>query len=198
MGRARLATEPGHRHHPSSRVACLRVPSSLLSLLSLQGSSEISHLLEYLAEQVVNGAQHPGAVGPPPAKVAPAPPPLPPGADPHIVPAGWRDYLLTHGPEKWAQAVREHRQTRGERGCRWLAAAVPVCLRFYPGLGPGIASPLLLPPQPPPPLHIRQPSSPGPPTHNVSHLTCTSQACCSPTQPCVMPTRACWPHACGR
>ncbi|EFN52428.1 hypothetical protein CHLNCDRAFT_138936 [Chlorella variabilis] len=77
------------------------------------GSSEISHLLEYLAEQVVNGAQHPGAVGPPPAKVAPAPPPLPPGADPHIVPAGWRDYLLTHGPEKWAQAVREHRQTRG-------------------------------------------------------------------------------------
>lgn len=45
--------------------------------------------------------QHPGALGAPPAKVAPAPVPLPHGADPHIVPAGegvgWRR-LSAHRP----------------------------------------------------------------------------------------------------
>lgn len=77
-----------------------------------QGSGS-SKLLTYLAEMIVNGPSHPGAVGPPPAKVVPPPPRLPPGADPHIAPSGWRDYLVAHGPEGWAAAVREHRRTRG-------------------------------------------------------------------------------------
>ncbi|PRW20525.1 pyruvate carboxylase isoform A [Chlorella sorokiniana] len=75
--------------------------------------SELCRLLEYLAEQKVNGPKHPGAIGAPPAKVAPAPVPLPHGSDPHIVPAGWKDYLDKQGPEAWAKAVREHRQSRG-------------------------------------------------------------------------------------
>jgi pyruvate carboxylase len=77
-----------------------------------QGSGS-AKILTYLAEMIVNGPSHPGAVGPPPAKVVPVPPPLPHGADPHIAPSGWRDYLVKHGPEGWAAAVREHRQTRG-------------------------------------------------------------------------------------
>ncbi|KAL4422522.1 hypothetical protein ABPG75_008719 [Micractinium tetrahymenae] len=78
-----------------------------------QSTADLTHLLEYLAEQLVNGAKHPGAVGAPPAKAAPPPPALPAGADPHVAPSGWKEYLDTHGPEAWAKAVREHRQTRG-------------------------------------------------------------------------------------
>ncbi len=71
-------------------------------------------MLEYLAEQLVNGPKHPGAVGAAPAKSAPAAPPLPASADPHVAPSGWKEYLDSNGPEAWAKAVREHRKTRGE------------------------------------------------------------------------------------
>ena len=82
-------------------------------LFSMQQGSGSSKLLSYLAEMIVNGPNHPGAVGPPPAKLVPQPPPLPPNAEPHLTPSGWRDYLVKHGPEEWAKAVREHRKTKG-------------------------------------------------------------------------------------
>jgi len=47
-------------------------------------------VLEYLAELVVNGPSHPGAVGPPPATLVPSTPRSPGGP----VPAGWRDVLV--------------------------------------------------------------------------------------------------------
>lgn len=78
-----------------------------------QGPAQSSKLLHYLAEMIVNGPKHPGATGAPPSKVVPAAPALPAGADPHIPPSGWRDYLLKQGPEAWAKAIREHRQSRG-------------------------------------------------------------------------------------
>jgi len=95
-----------------------------------------SKLLTYLADVVVNGAAHPGAVGPPPAKRAPeAPrPPLLNGGSAAAAaaaststssstsssskqtssplyappPAGWKDVLSARGPEGWAAAVRAH------------------------------------------------------------------------------------------
>eukprot|EP00887_Chlorella_sp_A99_P003326 scaffold26.g3326.t1 len=78
-----------------------------------KATAQSGKLLSYLAEMIVNGPKHPGAVGLPPAKLAVAPVPLPAGADEHLIPAGWRDYLLRHGPDAWAAAVRQHRRTRG-------------------------------------------------------------------------------------
>lgn len=83
---------------------------------ALQGTADLTHVLEFLAEQQVNGPKHPGAVGAPPAKAAPPPPPLPRAADPHIPPSGWRAVIEKEGPEGWAKAVREHRKTRGAWG----------------------------------------------------------------------------------
>ncbi|PSC70059.1 pyruvate carboxylase [Micractinium conductrix] len=80
---------------------------------STVGTADLTHVLEFLAEQQVNGPKHPGAVGAPPAKAAPPPPPLPRAADPHIPPSGWRAVIEKEGPEGWAKAVREHRKTRG-------------------------------------------------------------------------------------
>jgi len=72
------------------------------------GSLRSSKLLMFLAEQVVNGPNHPGAVGLPPAKAAPPPPAVPPSLlDKPLV--GWRDILLAQGPEAWAAAVRSHK-----------------------------------------------------------------------------------------
>lgn len=94
-----------------------------------------SKLLTYLADVVVNGAAHPGAVGPPPARRAPeAPrPPLLSGGGAAAAaastsssssspssgqtssplyaapPAGWKDVLSARGPEGWAAAVRAHK-----------------------------------------------------------------------------------------
>ncbi len=62
-------------------------------------------VLEYLAELVVNGPSHPGAVGPPPATLVPSTPRSPGGP----VPGGWRDVLVKEGPEGWARAVRAHK-----------------------------------------------------------------------------------------
>ena len=78
-----------------------------------QGSQESHKVLTYLAEMIVNGPNHPGAIGPPPSKLSPVPPEIPRNADPNITPAGWRNVLLEKGPEGWAAAVREHRESRG-------------------------------------------------------------------------------------
>jgi hypothetical protein len=57
--------------------------------------------------QVVNGPDHPGAVGAPPAKYTPPAPAVPEdlaGQQLH----GWREVYLREGPEGWAKAVRAH------------------------------------------------------------------------------------------
>lgn len=60
--------------------------------------------------QVVNGPDHPGAVGAPPAKTAPPPPQIPAHSGSTGAPApGWRQVLLDQGPEGWAKAVRDHK-----------------------------------------------------------------------------------------
>lgn len=71
------------------------------------GSLRSSKLLSYLAEMVVNGPDHPGAVGPAPARIIPVAPRVP-----HLnghKPAGWRDVFVKEGPEGWAKAVRAHK-----------------------------------------------------------------------------------------
>uniref|UniRef100_A0A7R9V6Z0 Pyruvate carboxylase n=1 Tax=Chlamydomonas euryale TaxID=1486919 RepID=A0A7R9V6Z0_9CHLO len=67
-----------------------------------------SKMLLYLAENVVNGANHPGATGPPPTKMA-IPPPAIPEALFDAPLTGWRDMLVKEGPEAWAKAVRQHK-----------------------------------------------------------------------------------------
>ena len=70
-------------------------------------------VLSYLAEMIVNGPKHPGAVGPPPAKITPDAPLLPSGTENTPGNAGWRDILLQKGPDGWVKAVREHRESKG-------------------------------------------------------------------------------------
>lgn len=41
------------------------------------GTNKASKLLMYLADMVVNGPNHPGAIGAPPSKFIPAPPSVP-------------------------------------------------------------------------------------------------------------------------
>lgn len=93
-------------------LACSSIPN-LSTIHCQQELSELCRLLEYLAEQKVNGPKHPGATGNPPAKVAPALVPLPAGMAAGATPTGWRDLLVAEGPEAWSKAVREHRQTKG-------------------------------------------------------------------------------------
>jgi len=67
-----------------------------------------TRLLQYLADMVVNGPDHPGAVGPPPSKFVPSPVALPPEVQGQPL-TGWRDILLSEGPEVWAKAIRKHK-----------------------------------------------------------------------------------------
>ncbi|KAK9814506.1 hypothetical protein WJX72_007023 [[Myrmecia] bisecta] len=67
-----------------------------------------SKLLTYLADLVVNGAKHPGAVGQEPSRLVPPPPTAPEGVDPTKL-HGWRDILVAEGPEAWAKAIRQHK-----------------------------------------------------------------------------------------
>ncbi|KAI8467848.1 MAG: pyruvate carboxylase [Monoraphidium minutum] len=79
-------------------------------LFTFDGHSNVraSKLLLYLADMVVNGPNHPGAVGAPPAKFTPPAPEVP--ADLKGAPlTGWRDVYLREGPEGWARAVRAHK-----------------------------------------------------------------------------------------
>ena len=55
--------------------------------------------------QVVNGPNHPGAVGLPPSKVTPPPPAVPEGDLPE---RSWRAVLEAKGPEGWAKDIRAH------------------------------------------------------------------------------------------
>jgi len=71
-------------------------------------SESSSKLLLYLANMVVNGPQHPGSNGTPPTTIVPTPLVLPPYLE-HEQPTGWRDVLVSGGPEAWAQAVRNHK-----------------------------------------------------------------------------------------
>lgn len=79
----------------------------------ISGPPQSSKVLQYLAETIVNGPNHPGAVGPPPSKITPPAPPLPHDADPNVPPTGWRNCIIEQGPEGWAKAVRDHRKERG-------------------------------------------------------------------------------------
>eukprot|EP00891_Asterochloris_glomerata_P005106 jgi/Astpho2/5106/fgenesh1_pm.00073_%23_5_t len=80
-------------------------------LFEFRGGSEAegqsSKVLQFLADQVVNGPSHPGAVGAPPSRITPALPVIP-GMDVQQK-TGWRDLLTQQGPEAWAKAVREHK-----------------------------------------------------------------------------------------
>jgi pyruvate carboxylase len=57
--------------------------------------------------QVVNGAKHPGAVGPPPSKITPPEPAIPAELKGQPL-KGWRDIYVERGPDAWAKAVRAH------------------------------------------------------------------------------------------
>ncbi|KAL3135464.1 hypothetical protein ABBQ38_005949 [Trebouxia sp. C0009 RCD-2024] len=70
-------------------------------------ASQSSQILTFLAEMVVNGPSHPGAVGNPPSLITP-PSPKVQGMGSQA-PAGWRELLLKEGPEKWAHAIRQHK-----------------------------------------------------------------------------------------
>ena len=64
-----------------------------------------AQIMNYLADVAVNGPSHPGAVGPRCSKEDPMPLPSMEGLP---VPPGWRNVLLTEGPEGFARAVRAH------------------------------------------------------------------------------------------
>jgi pyruvate carboxylase len=74
----------------------------------LHKSSHLCYLhLQCPSVQVVNGPNHPGAVGPAPAKRTPPAPAVP--AELRGQPlAGWREVYVKEGPEAWARAVRAH------------------------------------------------------------------------------------------
>ena len=88
-------------------------------------SDPVSKYLRYVAEMVVNGPQHAGAVGPPPSEVDPTipdPAPLIESLGPGEVHAetgqlrGWRDVLQAEGPEGYARALRAEQEVYPERG----------------------------------------------------------------------------------
>ena len=55
---------------------------------------------------MVNGPNHPGAIGPAPARITPIVPTIPASVG---KPKGWRDIYVEKGPEAWAEAVRKHK-----------------------------------------------------------------------------------------
>ena len=63
-----------------------------------QGSQESHKVLTYLAEMIVNGPNHPGAIGPPPSKLSPVPPEIPRNADPNITPGRMEERPAGEGP----------------------------------------------------------------------------------------------------
>ena len=68
------------------------------------GSDDMTKLLTYLGEVAVNGAKHPGAVGPAPIVEEPTPP-VPSTPSP---PRGFKQILDEAGPAGFAKAVRDH------------------------------------------------------------------------------------------
>jgi pyruvate carboxylase len=76
---------------------------SLFDLESTQ--DDMTKLLSYLADVAVNGASHPGAVGPAPTVVEPVPPK--PSAE--TPPPGFKQIIDEQGPAAFAKAVRDHK-----------------------------------------------------------------------------------------
>eukprot|EP01025_Chloroclados_australasicus_P027830 TRINITY_DN2754_c0_g1_i6.p1 TRINITY_DN2754_c0_g1~~TRINITY_DN2754_c0_g1_i6.p1 ORF type:complete len:1182 (+),score=199.76 TRINITY_DN2754_c0_g1_i6:462-4007(+) len=72
------------------------------------GQIQGSRLLTYLADMVVNGPNHPGAIGPPPSNIVPPAPMVPDREELLINQEGWRKIIVEQGPDAWAKAVREH------------------------------------------------------------------------------------------
>lgn len=64
-------------------------------------------LMNYLSEMVVNGPNHPGAIGAPPTSNVPVVPEFPEYDGVKL--SGWRDVLKEKGPDGWAAAVRAHK-----------------------------------------------------------------------------------------
>ena len=75
---------------------------SLFDLESTQ--DDMTKLLSYLADVAVNGASHPGAVGPAPVVAEPVPP-KPANETP---PPGFKQIIDEQGPAAFAKAVRDH------------------------------------------------------------------------------------------
>ena len=73
---------------------------SLFDLESTQ--DDMTKLLSYLADVAVNGASHPGAVGPRPSSSSPSPKPAA-----ETPPAGFKQ-SSTSRPAAFAKAVRDH------------------------------------------------------------------------------------------
>ena len=64
-------------------------------------------LMNYLSEMVVNGPNHPGAIGAPSSRNIPVIPEFPQLDGANLT--GWKDVLTKEGPEGWAKAVRSHK-----------------------------------------------------------------------------------------
>ena len=76
------------------------------SLFNLDSSmDDMTKLLMYLGEVAVNGAKHPGAVGPAPTVAEPVPP-KPESKQP---PRGFKQIIDEEGPAAFAKAVRDHK-----------------------------------------------------------------------------------------
>ena len=74
-------------------------------------SSMGQKLMHYLGEMVVNGPNHPGAVGAPSSRNDPVVPTYPHLEDKPL--AGWRDVIVAEGPSGWAKKVRRGLQYCG-------------------------------------------------------------------------------------
>jgi pyruvate carboxylase len=66
-------------------------------------------LMNYLGEMVVNGPNHPGAIGPPSSRNDPVTPVFLQLQGGKLT--GWRDVITEKGPDGWAKAVRAHKGT---------------------------------------------------------------------------------------
>jgi pyruvate carboxylase len=64
-------------------------------------------LMNYLSEMVVNGPNHPGAIGNPSSKHIPVVPEFPHLKGNEL--KGWKNVLTAEGPEGWAKKVRAHK-----------------------------------------------------------------------------------------
>lgn len=93
-------------------------------LFNFEGHTSLrsSKLLTYLADQLVNGPDHPGAIGAAPSRLVPPPVDVP--LDLAYAPLhGWKDVLSKEGPDGWAKAVRAHKGVLVTDTTMWVARA---------------------------------------------------------------------------
>lgn len=87
---------------------CAAEAAPCLKIICAQRHLQQTPCNKHARPQVVNGPNHPGAVGAPPAKFTPPAPEVP--AELAWKPlTGWRDVYLREGAEGWARAVRAHK-----------------------------------------------------------------------------------------